>query len=227
MTFATTPALFDHIPSQTGPDDRRTLLALQDYVRQRPGEYTYLEIGSHLGGSIAPHLMDPQCKRIYSVDPRPETQPDARRPGHVAHYPGNSTGAMMARLAEIGDTSKVTTFEAPTRGVFPGNPTHAPDLCFIDAEHTCRAVRSDFEWCSRKSADRAIIILHDIRTLHPALKSIRKMLHPRPFVEFKGGGSTYVFSLDWDILKHSPALRAIRRRAYWPWLKFRAKHLFT
>ena len=44
------PSLFDAIRSQTTAKDRKSLLALQRFVRLGPKKYSYLEIGSHLGG---------------------------------------------------------------------------------------------------------------------------------------------------------------------------------
>jgi hypothetical protein len=45
------PDLFAAIPTQTSPEDRRSFLILQRAVR-RGGPYSYLEIGSHVGGTI-------------------------------------------------------------------------------------------------------------------------------------------------------------------------------
>jgi len=63
--------LFNEISSETSPADKFSLLAIQNALRQRKRSYVYLEIGSHLGGTIQPHLMDPQCQKIYSIDKRP------------------------------------------------------------------------------------------------------------------------------------------------------------
>jgi hypothetical protein len=79
--------LFDGIPSQTSLADRRSLLAVQRATARRHPEYAYLEIGSHLGGSIQPYLLDPRCSAISSIDPRPSEQPDDRSPGFVVRYP--------------------------------------------------------------------------------------------------------------------------------------------
>jgi hypothetical protein len=44
--------LFDNIAlTQSEPDDRKALLAIHDAVARR-GPFTYLEIGSYLGGSL-------------------------------------------------------------------------------------------------------------------------------------------------------------------------------
>jgi hypothetical protein len=85
--------LFDAIPSQTSRRDRRCLLAMQVVCRERFGEYAYLEIGSHLGGSLQTHVLDPRCRRLYSIDSRPNVQPDDR--GKLDLYPGNATERMV------------------------------------------------------------------------------------------------------------------------------------
>jgi hypothetical protein len=70
--------LFDHIAlTQSEPDDRKALLAIHDAVARR-GPFTYLEIGSYLGGSLQAVVADPRCKHIISIDPRPEAPPDER-----------------------------------------------------------------------------------------------------------------------------------------------------
>src|SRR5687768_4646160 len=91
--------LFAAIPSQSSAADRRSWLAVQRAVRRSPGGYAYLEIGSHLGGSLQPHLLDPLCRRIYSIDKRPAVQADDR--GGTYHYAGNSTDRMLANLRRV------------------------------------------------------------------------------------------------------------------------------
>jgi hypothetical protein len=69
-------SLFDHILTQTSKGDRRALLGVQRAVMRRHGQFAYLEIGPHLGGSIQPYLLNPTCTHIYSIDSRPLLQPD-------------------------------------------------------------------------------------------------------------------------------------------------------
>ena len=69
-------SLFDALPAELTPADRGMLLALQAIVAGRHPDYRYLEIGSHRGGSIQPHLFDRRCPDIISIDPRPVSQPD-------------------------------------------------------------------------------------------------------------------------------------------------------
>ena len=73
-------SLFDYVENQTGSDDRRSLLAIHKALREALGTISYLEIGSHLGGSLQAMVADERCRRIVSIDPRPEYQPD-ERPG--------------------------------------------------------------------------------------------------------------------------------------------------
>ena len=43
-------SLFDDIDSQTTAEDKRSLLALQRAVRESARTFSYLEIGSYMGG---------------------------------------------------------------------------------------------------------------------------------------------------------------------------------
>ena len=90
-------SLFDAIPSQSSPDDKKSLLLLQRYIRDE-GNFTYLEIGSHLGGTIQSYDVDPQCRLIYSIDKRTLLQPDERK--LVFEYKNNSTKRMLEGLRQ-------------------------------------------------------------------------------------------------------------------------------
>lgn len=57
-------SLFNQIQSQTSKDDRLSLLAIQRATAKKHGYYSYLEIGSHLGGTIQPYLLDTLCSSI-------------------------------------------------------------------------------------------------------------------------------------------------------------------
>ena len=105
MIDAIDTGLFAMIPSQTTDEDRRTLLSIQRFIRKN-GEYAYLEIGSHLGGTIQPHYLDPRCSLIYSIDKRPPFQPDER--GRNFDYPDNSTEKMLENIG-ISFPGKIST----------------------------------------------------------------------------------------------------------------------
>jgi hypothetical protein len=70
-------SLFRPIESQTTEPDRRSLLALHAAIAER-GPFDYLEIGSHLGGSLQAMVADPRCRSIVSID-RHATSVAARR----------------------------------------------------------------------------------------------------------------------------------------------------
>lgn len=139
--------LFEKITSQSTDHDKQTLLACQAAVRElRPG-YRYLEIGSYLGGSIQPHLLDDRCERIYSIDKRPKKQPDERKIDYV--YLNNSTERMMENLRAVASDriGKIVTIDGDTREIKQSQIADKIDLCFIDGEHTNTAVLADFKFC--------------------------------------------------------------------------------
>jgi hypothetical protein len=168
--------LFEGIPSQTGADDRRSLLALHAAMAARRSAFAYLEIGSHLGGSIQPYLLDGRCSAIISIDKRPARQPDAR--GMEYEYSGNSTERMLQNLRRISADSvrKVTTFDADTGQLKPSVVPLKPDICFIDGEHTNLAVERDFAFCLSVVEDTGVICFHDSDIIFEALSKLVERL---------------------------------------------------
>ncbi len=203
--------LFERIPSQTSQGCRKSLLAVQRAVRRR-GEYVYLEIGSHLGGSLQPHVLDPRCKRIYSIDPRPAVQPDNRGTEYV--YADNSTERMLENLGQLsGDVGKIVCFDARARDVDPRSIDPLPHILFIDGEHTTAAALSDFEFCRRAAAAEAVILFHDAGVIAPALKSITGGLRREGarFATAKLGGSVWALTLGNSRLPDDPAIDGLKR----------------
>jgi len=172
-------SLFEKIVSQLEDNDKRSLLACQLAVRKmRPG-YSYLEIGSYMGGSIQPHLMDDECTRIISIDKRPESQPDER--GARYTYKNNSTQRMLDGLAEIaGDkVKKITTIDGDTRELSAEALDEKVDLCFIDGEHTDPAAVSDFRFCLDVVKPDGAILFHDAPTVYNGIAECIAMLKSR------------------------------------------------
>jgi len=152
--------LFEKITSQSTDHDKQSLLAIELAVRELAPGYVYLEIGSYLGGSIQPYLLDPKCRRIYSIDKRPLSQPDAR--GYDWIYQNNSTARMLELLSEVSaDTAKIHTIDGDTKSIDLSQVTESVDLCFIDGEHTDEAVLSDFKFCLSVLKDNGAIVFHD------------------------------------------------------------------
>ena len=225
------PSLFDAIRSQTTAKDRQSLLALQNFVRLGSKKYSYLEIGSHLGGSIQPHLLDPLCAHIYSIDKRPPHQPDNR--GKVYHYPENSTERMLTLLREIAPVDKVICFDNDARDVHPRAVEHAPNLCLIDGEHTTEAAIADFKFCRSVCAPDAVICFHDAGVVASAILAILRILKQEraSFRYAKLGGSVYAISLGTSRALLDPAVRKLTRshtmiRIKWMWERLRRRFGF-
>lgn len=162
--------LFEKIPSQSTDHDKQSLLACQLAVRELSPDYTYLEIGSYLGGSIQAHLLDPKCKSIYSIDKRPLSQPDAR--GYDWIYQNNSTARMLELLGEVSaDTTKVFTIDGDTKSIDLSQITERVDLCFIDGEHTDDAVKRDFKFCLSVLKEKGAIVFHDAQITYDGIAS--------------------------------------------------------
>jgi predicted O-methyltransferase YrrM len=186
--------LFEHIPSSTTEDDRRSLLALHDSVAAG-GRLSYLEIGSHLGGSLQPALVDPRCVRIVSIDPRPQAQPDDRPNLAEVAYEGNSTERMLENLRGVpgADLSKLETFEASTEELDP--ETFAPpDLCFIDGEHTNEAALRDARFCRAVMRGRGVIAFHDSYAVEEGILAFLREA-PRPHRAYSLRSSVFVVEL--------------------------------
>jgi methyltransferase family protein len=190
-------SLFAAIYSQSDDGDKCSWLALQRTVRRSQKSYVYLEIGSHLGGSIQPHLLDPRCRRIYSIDKRPIEPLDDR--GQRFRYEGNSTARMLSNLRaiEANQVAKIVCFDSDARDVDPIQLLDPPNLCFIDGEHTQSAVLNDFDFCTRVCSSRAIICFHDDWIVYPALAQIIRALRKQGirFMAFKLLGSTFAIAL--------------------------------
>src|SRR6185295_1456922 len=103
--------LFENIESQTSDLDKRSLLACELAVRSLRDSYVYLEIGSHLGGSLQPYVVDEKCERIFSIDKRPPLQPDER--GLNYKYENNSTARMLENLKKVSNAGleKITCID--------------------------------------------------------------------------------------------------------------------
>lgn len=162
--------LFEKITSQSTDSDKQSLLACQLGVRELSPGYTYLEIGSYLGGSIQPHLIDPKCRSIYSIDKRPYSQPDAR--GYSWIYQNNSTAKMLELLSGVSaDTTKMITIDGDTKSIDLSQVSERVDLCFIDGEHTDEAVISDFKFCLNVLKENGAIVFHDAQITYDGIAS--------------------------------------------------------
>jgi Methyltransferase domain len=197
--------LFAAIRSQSNEGDKRSWLAIQLAVRNVKRRFVYLEIGSYLGGSIQPYLVDPNCTTIYSIDKRPIAVPDDR--GVPCNYENSTTARMIDNLRAIDplQAMKIICFEAGVEAVPRAAVVDRPDVCFIDGEHTQQAVLRDFEFCRTVCADDAIIYFHDANVVYRAIAKIMRRLSDEGvrYTAVKLDGLTFAIALgDSTILGH-------------------------
>ncbi|MBS1796919.1 MAG: class I SAM-dependent methyltransferase [Acidobacteria bacterium] len=158
--------LFEKISSQSNDHDKKSLMACQLAARELAPGYVYLEIGSYLGGSIQPHLLDPDCRRIYSIDKRPLVQPDERGVDYT--YLNNSTARMLENLRGVApeQVAKVVTIDGDTGEIATSEIGEKVTLCFIDGEHTDEAVLRDFRFCLEVLDERGAILFDDANIIY-------------------------------------------------------------
>ena len=170
------PSIFS-VESQTSLNDRRTLLDLQNIMRMSRESYVYLEIGSHLGGTLIPHLCDPKCRSVLSVDPRPSFQPDERGTDYA--YENNSTARMISILqgrVPRGSMLKLRTFDIDATALSHALIGQGVDFAFIDEEHTNRASFRDFLSVLPLLGPHAMVAFHDSNLIFDALTNIETTL---------------------------------------------------
>jgi hypothetical protein len=186
-------SLFRPIESQTTEPDRRSLLALHAAIAER-GPFDYLEIGSHLGGSLQAMVADPRCRSIVSIDTRPLSQPDDR--GEAALYPENSTERMLELLAAIpdADLAKLESFEHGTDQLSAADLPSRPAFCFVDAEHTRAAALRDARFCLEATTPDGVIAFHDSNVVLPGIEDFIGELD-RPHHAFQMPDSVFVVEL--------------------------------
>jgi hypothetical protein len=164
--------LFDDVVASLRFEDRRSLIALHLACRETYGLFDYLEIGSHLGGSLQALVRDPACRSIVSIDRRILEAPDERRVS--TRYSGNTTANMLAGLARIpgADIGKIRTFDASVEELDAVDirAGSSPVFCFVDGEHTDAAVVRDAEFCVAAMDGRGCIAFHDAEVVYRGIR---------------------------------------------------------
>lgn len=181
--------LFDPIQTQSTAKDRRSWLAVQRAVRAAVQSFVYLEIGSYLGGSLQQYVQDPKCRRMYSIDNR-------TRDGRHAE---NSEELMLRNLRTVAPAGmgKLVCFSVEACRIAVDAIEEAPDICFIDGEHTDGAVFNDFVFCLDVCAPDSVIVFHDAGVTRAGIRECLRLLKHsgRPFVAHKLPGDTFVVAL--------------------------------
>lgn len=213
-------SLFDTVKSQSTRGDRASWLALQGACAARFGEFDYLEIGSHLGGSLQALVRDERVGRIVSIDLRPEQMWDER--GKFIRYPGNSTQRMLEKLGELrgADLEKIHTIDADTRTLTSQDIPLRPQLAFVDGEHTYESCLADARFCRSVVASDAAIAFHDAGIIFSAIVHFMAELRADgvTFVAYPLPDSVFVIELGNSHLHATAALRRLldRRHEHFP-----------
>jgi len=171
------PAIYDAISAALTQNDRRSLLLIQNVVRGADPAYCYLEIGSELGGSLFPHLVDDRCGRAISVDLRVQSQPDER--GAHFSYAGVTTAKMIETLRPLvpdDELCKLATFDADIAELDRAAIGDQVRLALIDGEHTNRAAFRDFVKVRHFLHEDALVAFHDANLVFDAILNIETML---------------------------------------------------
>lgn len=208
--------LLAHVESQMTDEDRRSLLALHGAIADRLGELTYLEVGSYRGGSLQALVADERCRRIVSIDPRPESAPDDRPEATSIPYPDNSAAAMLAGLAAVpgSDVTKVETVELSPEQIDPAG-LERPDLCLVDGEHTHDAALRDARFCREALRGRGVIAFHDYAIVRSAV--LRFLHETRRARGYLLRHEVFVVELDVPTLLSDPRIVQQLRRPAWMW----------
>lgn len=188
--------LFENISSLSSPNDKTSFLACQKAVRELLPEYIYLEIGSYMGGSLQPYVMDERCRRIFSIDKRPPTSPDES--GFDAKYAGNTTAAMIEGLKKNSPEGikKITAIDGDVSDIDPAKVDERPQVCLVDGEHTDEAAIRDYEFCRKVMTENGAVLFHDSAIIYKALLKIIKDLETEG-VKFKAYNiPDYVFVIE-------------------------------
>jgi len=161
--------------SETSEYDKISFLRIQKLIRAHVANYVYVEVGSHLGGTLAPHLADPRCRTVISIDPRPGELQDVR--GRSFAYEGNSTTRMIEGLEQVlpeGCLTKLRTFDLDAAEVCHADISARADLVMIDGEHTIVAAFSDVMSLLPIIAADAVISFHDANLVADAIQNLER-----------------------------------------------------
>ena len=159
-------------------EDKRSFLEIQNVVRSYKPGYIYLEVGSDLGGSLIPPLLDGRCNKVISIDLRVESQLDER--GRRFDFPDNSAERMHSELRNAGVPEsafgRMITFDSDASSVTLAHTGAQAQFAFIDGEHTNRAVFRDFLNIRRLMDPSCVVAFHDANLIFDGLLNIEELL---------------------------------------------------
>ena len=165
------------ITSQTSDQDKLILIKVSEIINKKIKNYSYLEIGSFLGGSLTPFLLDKNCKKILSIDKRNQVVEDENH--EQWSYENISEKTMLENLKKHKiNINKLITLN--------GDISHLKikgkyDLSFIDGIHTDKNVFSDFLNSLDHMRQDSIILFHDSHMIFNALILIKIFLNKNKY----------------------------------------------
>lgn len=161
------------IATQTSNADKAYLLQAIGLFENHSMPFNYIEIGSFLGGSLAPFIKCNSCQKIASIDVRGMQIADER--GASYDYSGVTSDTMKENLRSHGlDTSKLEIHDGCIDTFRPDGVAY--DLAFIDGEHTDVACIRDFIWTYKHMKRDSLMMFHDSTIIHNALDIILKLM---------------------------------------------------
>lgn len=161
------------ISSQTSRADKIILLQSIAAIKSKKDKFKYIEIGSYLGGSLIPFLLEEACELVVSVDERERQQPDER--GAIYNYEGVTNQAMIKNIVSHKvSINKMITHDGSISTLNCSDNKF--DLAFIDGEHTDVACVRDFVWTLPMMNKDAILLFHDSTIVYKALAVIREII---------------------------------------------------
>ena len=182
------------IHSQTSEEDKIFLLNTIKFLHLNLKSYNYLEIGSYLGGSITPFLLDKKCKGVLSIDKRNLILPDER--GENWDYKNISEKKMISNIIKKGiKTDKLKTFNGKIKDLKKRKKIY--NLVFIDGEHTDINCFEDFINSMDFIKKDSIVIFHDSSVIFKAISLIfiylNKKKIPYSFIKKKNSDMSAIF----------------------------------
>lgn len=164
---------FFPINSQTSFEDKYVLLKIKKMMNNN--NFNYLEIGSFLGGSLTPFLIEKKCKIIVSIDKRNQNLEDERN--ERQSYENVSTNYMINNLKKYNlDTSKLKTFNGDVENFKTSTKF---DIVFLDGVHTDINTFSDFMNVYEMVKKDSVILFHDSSIIFKSINIINTMLNKR------------------------------------------------
>ena len=185
---------FFPIHSQTSREDKVFLINTIRLLNSNLVSYNYLEIGSYLGGSLTPFIIDKKCKKILSIDKRNLKLSDER--GENFDYKNIPEKKMFLNIKKYGlSTKKIKTFNGKIKDLKKVNDKY--DLVFIDGEHTDHNCYEDFLYSLNFIKKNSIIMFHDSPVIYKAISLIFIYLDkekiPYSFIKKSGSLMSAIF----------------------------------